>query len=53
MDPFTDEVRGAHRLSEEFDPEREEWVRRDDEHFNKLRHSLISEVNQINKQLRK
>lgn len=49
MDPFTDEVRGSHRLSEEFDPEREEWVRRDDEHFNKLRHSLISEVNQINK----
>ena len=50
MDPFTDE---AHRVDDEFDPEGEENIRRDDEKFNILRHSLIGDVSKINKQLRK
>lgn len=53
MDPFSDEIPGTHRVNDEFDPEREEWVRHDDEQFNKLRNSLISEVSRINKALRK
>ena len=31
MDPFTDENPGSHRSDGDFDPEREEWVRHDDE----------------------
>ena len=45
MDPFTDE---NHRSDGEFNPEREEWVRHDEEQFNKLRYTLISEVHRIN-----
>lgn len=53
MDPFTDENQGSHRSDGECNPEREEWVRHDEEQFNKLRYTLISEVHQINKLLRK
>ena len=53
VDPFTDEVPGTHRTDDEADPEREEWVRHDDEEFDKLRSSLISEVHEISKFLRK
>lgn len=53
MDPFSDEIAGTHRADDQFDPEREEWVRHDDEQFNKLRHSLITDVSRINKALRK
>lgn len=53
MDPFMDEMAGTHRVDDEADPEREEWVRQDDEEFNKLRHSLIGEVDRVNKVLRK
>ena len=53
MDPFSDENQQAHRADDEFDPERKEWVRYDEERFNNLRHTLIAEVNCINKVLRK
>lgn len=52
-DPLADEVPGSgHRISAGSDPEREDWERSDEEEFDKLRHSLISEVNKINKILR-
>ena len=53
MDPFTDEIPGTHRVDDEFDPEREEFVRHDDEEFDKLRTNLIPEVDHLNKVLRK
>ena len=53
MDPFTDEIPGTHRTDDDADPEREEWVRHDDEEFEKLRNSLITEVQEISKILRK
>ncbi len=53
MDPFTDEISGKHRIDDEFDPEREEFVRQDDEEFNKLRNNLIPEVDHLIKRLRK
>lgn len=53
MDPFTDEIPGTHRVDDEFDPEREEFVRHDDEEFDKLRTNLIPEVDHLNKILRK
>lgn len=53
VDPFMDEMAGTHRSDEEFDPEREESNRHDEEQFNKLRHALIGQVHRINKQLRK
>ena len=40
-------------MDDEFDPEREEFVRQDDEEFNKLRSDLIPEVDHLNKVLRK
>jgi len=52
-EPFTDEISGNHRMDDSCDSEREEWVRHDEEEFEKLRHALIAEVHRINKSLRK
>lgn len=42
-EPATDENQGQHIISD-FDPQKEENVKVDDEQFEKLRQSLISDV---------
>ena len=41
------------RADDECNPERDEWVRHDEEEFEKLRYAYIAEVHRINKGLRK
>ena len=48
-EPATDENQGQHIISD-FDPQKEENVKEDDEQFEKLRQSLISDVEKISKQ---
>ena len=50
-EPATDENQGQHIISD-FDPQKEENVKEDDEQFEKLRQSLISDVEKISKQVR-
>ena len=50
-EPAKDENLGQHIISD-FDPQKEEEVRIDDERFEKLRQNLLDEVNQLSKRVR-
>ena len=50
-EPAKDENLGQHIISD-FDPQKEEEVRIDDERFEKLRQSLLDEVNLLSKRVR-
>ena len=50
-EPATDENQGQH-MESDFDPQKEDQVREDDEQFEKLRQSLIGDVEKISKQVK-